>query len=102
MASAAGARGGSTAGREDSASRERGRIHRSGDAAAGELAYGTAARPRRRHATAPATYLNVFTVEELENNGRKAKSWSKIPAAFPIDGRLIVLPPDNDENRSNR
>ena len=54
-------------------------------------------------AAAPApTYLNVFTVEELENNGRKAKSWSKIPAAFPIDGRLIVLPPDNDENRSNR
>jgi hypothetical protein len=22
--------------------------------------------------------------------------------AFPIDGRLVVLPPDNDDNRNNK
>jgi len=61
---------------------------------------------------APAiTYLDVFTVEEFESNGKKAKRWTKIGAAFPhkegpgfsikvrafpIDGRLVVLPPDAD------
>src|SRR5882757_4385401 len=68
-------------------------------------------------ATAPAeapapTYLNVFTVEEYENNGKTGKKWTKIGAAFPhkegigfsielkafpIDGRLVALPPDTDE-----
>ncbi len=67
-------------------------------------------------ASAP-TYLNVLTVEEFESNGKKGKSWTKIGAAFPhkegpgfsielkafpIDGRLVVLPPDNDDSRSNR
>jgi hypothetical protein len=38
--------------------------------------------------TAPAdeparTYLNVFTVEEYESNGKTAKKWTKIGAAFP-------------------
>jgi len=61
------------------------------------------------------TYLNVFTVEEYESNGKAGKRWTKIGAAFPhkegagfsielrafpIDGRLVVLPPDNDDNRS--
>jgi len=62
--------------------------------------------------SAPATtYLNVFTVEEFESNGKKAKRWTKIGAAFPhkegpgfsielrafpVDGRLVVLPPDAD------
>ena len=61
--------------------------------------------------TAP-TYLNVFTVEEYESNGKTQKKWTKIGAAFshkeglgfsielrafPIDGRLVVLPPDTDE-----
>ena len=61
------------------------------------------------------TYLNVFTVEEFESTGKKARSWTKIGAAFPdkegigfsielkafpVDGRLVVLPPDSDD-RSN-
>lgn len=62
-------------------------------------------------ATAP-TYLNVFTVEEYESNGKSGKKWTKIGAAFPhkeglgfsielkafpVDGRLVVLPPDADD-----
>jgi hypothetical protein len=31
----------------------------------------------------PPTYLNVFTVEEYENNGKTRKKWTKIGAAFP-------------------
>ena len=61
------------------------------------------------------TYLNVFTVEEFESNGKKGKSWTKIGAAFPhkeglgfsielkafpVDGRLVVLPPDPSDDRS--
>jgi hypothetical protein len=63
------------------------------------------------------TYLNVFTVEEYESNGKAGKRWTKIGAAFPhkegigfsielkavpLDGRLVILPPDNDDNRSNK
>jgi hypothetical protein len=71
--------------------------------------------PAPMPATAP-TYLNVFTVEEYESNGKTGKRWTKIGAAFPhkegagfsielrafpIDGRLVVLPPDgNDDNRN--
>ena len=59
------------------------------------------------------TYLNVFTVEEFDSNGKKAKRWTKIGAAFPhkegpgfsielrafpVDGRLVVLPPDSEED----
>jgi hypothetical protein len=68
--------------------------------------------------TIPATptYMNVFTVEEYERDGKTQKRWTKIGAAFPhkeglgfsielkafpIDGRLVVLPPDNDD-RSNK
>jgi hypothetical protein len=58
------------------------------------------------------TYLNVFTVEEHESNGKTQKKWTRIGAAFPhkegpgfsielkafpVDGRLVVLPPDNDD-----
>ena len=58
------------------------------------------------------TYLNVFTVEEYERDDKKAKSWTKIGAAFPhkeglgfsielkafpVDGRLVDLPPDTDD-----
>jgi hypothetical protein len=68
------------------------------------------------HAAAPSNYLNVFTVEEYESNGKKAKRWTKIGAAFPhkegtgfsiemralpIDGRLVVLPPDTDDSTRN-
>jgi hypothetical protein len=53
--------------------------------------------------------INVFTVEEYESNGKTGKKWTKIGAAFPhkeglgfsielkafpIDGRLVVVPPD--------
>jgi hypothetical protein len=62
------------------------------------------------------THLNVFTVEEYESNGKSGKRWTKVGAAFPhtegpgfsielsaipLDGRLVVLPPDgNEDNRS--
>jgi hypothetical protein len=69
--------------------------------------------------TAPAapTYLNVFTVEEYESNGKTQKRWTKIGAAFPhkeglgfnielkafpVDGRLVVLPPPDNDDRSNK
>ena len=67
-------------------------------------------------AEAPAlTYLNVFTVEEYERDGKSGKKWTKIGAAFPhkeglgfsielrafpVDGRLVVLPPDTDDTNS--
>jgi hypothetical protein len=61
------------------------------------------------------THYNVFTVEEFDapgENGRKAKAWTKIGAAFPhkdgnglnvelrafpCDGRLVVLPAQPDD-----
>jgi hypothetical protein len=33
--------------------------------------------------SASPTYLNVFTVEEYESNGKTGKRWTKIGAAFP-------------------
>jgi hypothetical protein len=66
-------------------------------------------------ATASPTYLNVFTVEEYESNGKTQKRWTRIGAAFPhkegvgfnielkafpIDGRLVALPPDPNDDRS--
>jgi hypothetical protein len=63
--------------------------------------------------SAAATHLNVFTVEEYGSNGKTEKKWTKIGAAFPhkeglgfsielkafpIDGRLVVLAPDGDDN----
>jgi hypothetical protein len=62
--------------------------------------------------TPTLTHLNVFTVEEYENNGKTQKRWTRIGAAFPhkeglgfnielkalpMDGRLVVLPPDPDD-----
>jgi hypothetical protein len=64
---------------------------------------------------ASPTYLNVFTVEKHESNGKTQKKWTKIDAAFPhkegtgfsielrafpIDRRLVALPPDTDDNNS--
>ena len=66
--------------------------------------------------TAEPTHLNVFTVQEYdaptkEEPDRKARSWTKVGIAFPhkegpgfsielrafpVDGRLVVLPPDAD------
>ena len=65
--------------------------------------------------TSASTYLNVFTVEEYESNGKTQKKWTKIGAAFPhkegagfsielkafpVDGRLVVLPPDLNDDRT--
>jgi hypothetical protein len=74
------------------------------------------ARPVQQPLAPPATHLNVFTVEEYETNGKTGKRWTKIGAAFPhkegsglnielsaipLDGRLVVPPPDgNEDNRS--
>jgi hypothetical protein len=59
--------------------------------------------------------VNLFRVEEYESNGKPGKRWTKIGAAFPhkegpgfsiklktfpVDGRLVVLPPDNDDRSS--
>jgi hypothetical protein len=66
-------------------------------------------------AASTPTYLNVFTVEEYERDGKTGKKWTKIGAAFPhkdgigfsielrafpMDGRLVVLPPDPIDDRS--
>jgi hypothetical protein len=74
----------------------------------------TARAPAPAEAPAP-TYLNVFTVEEYESNGKTQKKWTRIGAAFPhkegmgfsielrafpVDGRLVVLPPDPNDDRS--
>jgi hypothetical protein len=57
---------------------------------------------------ATPTHLNVFNVEEYERDGEPQKMWTRIGAAFPhkegpgfsielkafpVDGRLVVLPP---------
>ena len=60
--------------------------------------------------TATANHLNAYTVEEYDaGNGKKARRWTRIGAAFPhkegpglnvelralpIDGRIVLLPPD--------
>ena len=57
-----------------------------------------------------ASHLFAYTVEEYDaGNGKKAKSWTRIGAAFPhkdgpgfnlelralpVDGRIVLLPPD--------
>ena len=58
-----------------------------------------------------------FTVEEYESNGKTQKRWTKIGAAFPhkegigfnielkafpVDGRLVVLPPDLEDSNSRK
>jgi hypothetical protein len=72
------------------------------------------ARPIQQPLVPPATtHLNVFTVEEYESNSKTGKRWTKVGAAFPhkegpgfsielcaipLDGRLVVLPPDGNED----
>jgi hypothetical protein len=41
-------------------------------------------------ATAP-TYLNVFTVEEYENNGKTGKKWTKNWSRISPQGRARIL-----------
>jgi hypothetical protein len=65
----------------------------------------------------PGTGVTIhdFIVDEFESNGNPGKHWTKIGAAFPhkegpgfsielkafpIDGRLVVLRPDPDDNRN--
>jgi hypothetical protein len=75
----------------------------------------TARGPAPAEAPAP-NYLNVFTVEEYESNGKTGKRWTKIGAAFPhkegigfnielkafpVDGRLVALPPDTEDSNRN-
>jgi hypothetical protein len=63
------------------------------------------------------THLNVFNVEEYERDGKTQKRWTKIGAAFPhkegtgfsielrafpVDGRPVVLPPDNGGDKDDR
>ena len=67
--------------------------------------------------SATPTRLNVFTVEEYERDGKSQKKWTRIGAAFPhkegpgfsielkafpVDGRLVVLPPDNGGGNEDR
>ena len=63
----------------------------------------------------PANHLFAYAVEEYEtSNGKKAKTWTRIGAAFPhregpgfnvqlrafpVDGRIVLLPPDKDSHR---
>ena len=63
--------------------------------------------------SAAAAYFNVFTVREFEGStGQKAKSWTKVGVAFPhregpgfnlelsalpLDGRLVALVPNEDD-----
>jgi hypothetical protein len=39
-------------------------------------------------------YLNVFTVEEYERDGKTQKRWTKIGAAFPHKEALVDMKPD--------
>jgi hypothetical protein len=66
----------------------------------------------------PANHLFAYAVEEYEtSNGKKAKTWTRIGAAFPhrdgtglsvqlrampLDGRIVLLPPDGDDTNRNR
>jgi len=58
-------------------------------------------------ATQSLTYLNVFIVEEYDNNGtafphKDGIGFSIELKAFPIDGRLVVLPPADDDSRNGK
>lgn len=66
---------------------------------------------------ATPTHPNVFTVEDDESSGTTQKTWTRIGAAFPhkegvassielrafpVDGRLVVLPPDKGGDKDDR
>jgi hypothetical protein len=67
----------------------------------------------------PATpWLKVLTVEEYESpDGKPARRWTQIGVAFPhkdgaglnvelrclpLNGRLVILPPDEDDGSTGR
>ena len=63
------------------------------------------------------THLFAYTVEEYDAGaGKKARSWTRIGAAFPhkegpgfnielksipLDGRIVLLPPDDSSNATD-
>ena len=65
-----------------------------------------------------SNHLFAYSVEEYDaGNGKKAKTWTRIGAAFPhkdgagfniqlralpVDGRIVLLPPDSGDERSNK
>jgi hypothetical protein len=67
--------------------------------------------------SAAVAYFNVFTVREFEGStGQRAKSWTKVGVAFPhredpgfnlelsalpLDGRLVALVPNEDDERQS-
>jgi hypothetical protein len=66
----------------------------------------------------PGSYLNVFSVREFDAaSGRRARSWTKVGVAFPrretpgfnvelfllpLDGKLVMLPPVEEEHEPAR
>lgn len=63
------------------------------------------------------THFNVYSVEEYETDGGKKRSWLKVGVAFPhkegpgfnlqlralpVDGKLVMLPPDQDAAAEDR
>lgn len=62
----------------------------------------------------PANQLFAYSVEEYDaGNGKRARSWTRIGAAFPhkegqgfnielktipLDGRIVLLPPDDSSD----
>lgn len=71
-----------------------------------------------RKPSSPApTYLNVFTVEAFESQGKTSKRWTRIGVAFPhkegaglsvelqafpVDGKLVILPPELSEGHAQK
>ena len=66
----------------------------------------------RKPTQSAPSYLNVFTVEAFESQGKTSKRWTRIGVAFPhkdgtgfgvelrafpIDGKLVILPPEVTE-----
>jgi hypothetical protein len=64
-----------------------------------------------------SAYCSTAKGEEYESNGKTGKRRTKIGAAFPhkkglgfsieliafpVDGRFVVLPPDGNDDRSNK
>jgi hypothetical protein len=64
-----------------------------------------------------SNHLNTYTVEEYDaGNGKKSRRWTRIGVAFPhkegpglnvelralpIDGRIVLLPPDREGSDAN-
>lgn len=66
----------------------------------------------RKPTNSTAGFLNAFTVETYESQGKSFKRWIRIGVAFPhkeaggfsvelkalpLDGKIVILPPDAAE-----